>query len=89
MLLNSSRNLRNLGFMHPKRLFVVLARRLVQRHPFTRRRKQHQRSTAFWETDAGTFSTSRPDVKLISFSIKNQIKLPKGPADSLRSTAIT
>jgi hypothetical protein len=63
--------------MHPKRLFVVLARRLVKRHPFTRRRKQRQRSASFWATSAGTFSTSRhAPVNLIFYQKSNQAMCP-------------
>jgi hypothetical protein len=48
-----------------QRFVLILARRLVKRHPLSRRRKQRQRSASLRTASTRTFSASRHDSKLI------------------------
>jgi hypothetical protein len=50
-----------------------MARRLVKRHPFARRRNERQRFASFGATSTRTFSTSRHD-SAVNLILNQKIK---------------
>jgi hypothetical protein len=61
------------GDNHQQRLFIVLARRLIKRHPFARRRKQRQRPASYWTTSTAHGTKYGPEQPRSETSKKKEI----------------